>query len=307
MSIAGNPRLYEIEPRRVSVDRIRDRLYAAMGEYRARVEESWGLSFSEFLTYVSYATAPASHGLALLQESIREDPQTRTLVIGGAYGCGSALDGSDSPTIAGSILAMDLIRVESSWVLPKYVFRDLRKAQGAYCAVFSGAVRKSEQFGEHTGLELCNQFNILTSQRYADVVFADDMSLNTGYQGRILAALIQSMDAKRVVMTLPIEHTARMAATIAHGLGNSACTFYFVSPCEWGENDPLKYDLTRSDLAFGPVVTNPDQTKQTKASYGGEYTSTRYQTEQNPHKNQQFICAALSPADMIRRYLPRFL
>ena len=271
------------------------RVLQGMGPYRTEMERAWGDDFSDLVDYLAVATAPFDDGLERLQRDVRQFPNQRTVVIGDEYSAGIDPTGRDNSILFAAIDAANALARE--WK-PR-ALRNFRQEPGSFSVVFSGAVRGVEQFGEFTGSVLMRQFNELTGGAFAPVVFADEMSVNTGDQAWILAALLKVRAADRVVICTPIEHSARFGATVAYAMSkldvSESCSMFFLAPGTWDEVDEGK-GISRAAQAFGPLVQAEGQSKK----FGDEYGASRYWKEQNPTLNQGLSCPALSPKEMLK-------
>jgi hypothetical protein len=195
----------------------REAVLGAMGSTcrEDAMRKLWGDGFDSLLNYLALACAPTDVGMGILRESIERHPVRKTMVLTGERCSGADLEhGTDSPVLLGLVPVMEALAPVSCIRSEKRTGRELN----ALSLIFSGGVTLTPQMGELPGDVMAAQFNALTNKVYADVVGADSFSMNTGDQGRVLAAILFARRIERVVFCHVVDHIARFGATITVAL-----------------------------------------------------------------------------------------
>lgn len=299
----------------------------------AAMRELWGEGFDPFLDYLALACAPTSVGLDALHDSIEQHPVRKTMVLTGERCSGADLEhGTDSPILRGLVPVMDMLAPVSCIRSEERNGRE----PNALSLLFSGGVTLTPEMGELPGNVMAEQFNAMTSGLYTHVVGADSFSMNTGDQGRALAAILFSRRIERVVFCHVIDHIARFGATIMaalrqmiraendhledliglyEGAEHEATRnrlraarrvmpeIVFVALGTWSDRDPRRgrdndgAGISRAREAFGPMQA-PEEAMYPGKRLGCEY-GERYYAEQDPVKSIGYACPALTPKSMV--------
>jgi hypothetical protein len=278
-----------IAAQRLSQESLTQTVLTGMAPHEEAVKRIWKEDFPDLVSYLSHTAAPLCHQLAVLEADLIHVPQDRSLIITGECWGGDLSSGEKNTALLAAMHAAFLLKKYTPSPLPASLRQP--SAEAPFLLVFSGGVRGNEAFGEIPSYLLRAQFETMTDHLFASLTFEEGLSINTGMQGRLLASYIQTVQAKRVIIALPMEHAARFAATIASALQDLSysCSFFFVSVGAWDDKDPNQ-PVTKADIAFGPKRFGEKSSR----VLGAEYTE-RYYPEQDPTQNKAFLCKALSP------------
>ena len=299
----------------------------------AMMRELWGSGFDLLVDYLALACAPTHVGMRILQESIARRPVCKTMVLSGERCSGADIEhGTDSPILLGLASVMELLAPVSCIRSEERTGRE----SNALSLVLSGGVTLMPQMGELPCDIMIEQFDTMTAGRFKDVIGADAFALNTGDQGRVLAAILFARRIERVVFCHVVDHIARFAATVTVALKQlidaendrledlivrysgdehealrvriraarpTMPEVLFVALGTWGDRDPRRgrddgLGISRAREAFGPKQTEQEAMYPGKL-LGCEYAD-RYFAEQDPVKSIGYACPAMSPIGMIR-------
>ena len=180
------------------------------------MRELWGeVGFARLVEYLAVACAPTEVGMSTLRDSIVAHPVRKTMVLTGERCSGADLDeGTDSPILTGLAPVMEMLAPVSCLRSEERTGRE----PNALSLIFSGGVTLTPEMGELPGNVMAEQFNRMTDNVYRDVVGADSFSMNTGDQGRTLAAIAFARKIERIVFCHVIDHVARFGATVTAAL-----------------------------------------------------------------------------------------
>ena len=265
-----------------------ERLRAAIAPYEERLLELWGFhEYPALKSYLEVATAPWRQSVAGLAKAVKAAPADATLIIVGERESPASGDPLDSDQYLAAIEAAR--RVES----------------GPFHILFTGGCTAlTAHFGEIPAMPMAKQFSALTSGAYDNRISAEQLSLNTGHQGRIIGQIVKSRDFRRLVICQPNEHIARFCATLAFDLHERGLhvPMHFFGNGNW-EDFIVQREMTRAQEAFGPIQPGHLAKLPSKA-LGGEY-SDRLATECDPKKSRGYACGALPPSLMLEHFIPK--
>lgn len=293
------------------------------------MRQVWGDGFDGLLDYLAVATATTDVGIKVLLESIRLSTSCRTMVLTGER----ATSQENDPVLMALACVAGVLGPVSSIGAGRN-----GREENALSIVFSGSQLHSPHENEVPADVMACWFNELTGNEFDSVIGCDLCSLNTGDQGRVLAALAFARKAERLVFVHTVDHIARFAATVCyalqqmvhaenartHALFNGALRrsdeelifasagafrkmpeIIFVAVGNWTDRDPHRGSddgkgIPRWREAFGPMQAAEETLPLPGGQkVGGEYTAGRYFAEQNPTESLGYACGALSPRDML--------
>ncbi len=257
----------------------------AMGENRRRLEDLWGGEFLSLVTLIAWSTRRHEDVLAEIAESIDAACNVPTLII--------FTERDDD---------------HRQWSLGYKVVKLAMKMEAPFHVLFSGGNYYSgemEEYGELPAPVMKSLFLRNIPSELVGLVdrrcTVEQISLHSGYQGRMIGGIIRASKFYRVVPIVTTGHIVRFMLTFHYDLvekgGSDEVQLFGLGVGEWGR--VLRRGLTHAEEAFGPILELNDPRLISKNKVvGGEYERRLFH---EVYKDLNKWCGCTLPSEMCRR------